>query len=167
MCSHCWPWPANSPDTTASSPGPTNTSRLTLASRSYDRWKEQLIASGAETPAARICQLVATFISRYGDSRFSDIDGGDSNEPRVFDRAGYWEQIDGKRIYLLRSDALLDAAKGHDLREIGSALKSSGALHKVGGDGEHLTIVTRTPRGNYERFYYVDPEKLDPGTCEK
>jgi putative DNA primase/helicase len=100
----------------------------------FDRWKKQLISSGAETPAARVCQLVAIYISRYGDSKFSDVKGGDPDEPRVFDRAGYWEQDAGQRIYLLRSDALLDAAKGYDLREIGSSLKSSGALHKVGGE---------------------------------
>jgi putative DNA primase/helicase len=134
----------------------------------YNRWKEQLIASGAETSAARICQQVATFISRYGDSRFSDIEGGDSDEPRVNDRAGYWKQmVGGPRLYLLRSDALQDAARGHDLSEIGNALNSAGALYRVGGDGRHLTVVTRTPRGNDDRFYYVNPEKLDLQTAEK
>ena len=112
-----------------------------------------MIASGAETPAARICQMVATYISRFGDARFSDVEGGGDDEPRVFDRAGFWEKIDDKRIYLLRSDALLDAAKGHDLREIGNALKSAGALYKVGGDGRHLAVLTRTPYGTREWFY--------------
>lgn len=133
----------------------------------FTRWKDQLIASGAETPASRICQLVATYLSRYGDARFSNIEGGEPNEPRVFDRAGYWEQIGGHRIYLLRGDALLDAAKGYDLREIGGALKSSTALYRVGGDGRHLTVLTRTPHGTREWFYYVDPEKLDPGAAAK
>jgi putative DNA primase/helicase len=107
---------------------------------------------------------VANYLSRYGDARFSNIEGSDPEEPRVYDRAGYWEQIDGKRIYLLRSDSLQDAAKGHDLREIGNALKSSGALYRVDGDGRHLTILKRTPHGTHDRFYYVDPEKLTPET---
>lgn len=142
------PWPA--------------TEAINAAVTLYGRWREELIASGAETPAARICQMVATYISRFGDARFSNVEGGGDDEPRVYDRAGYWEKIDDKRIYLLRSDALLDAAKGHDLREIGNALKSAGALHKVGGDGRHLAVLTRTPYGTREWFYYVDIEKLDP-----
>ena len=143
-------------------PWPGQQRRSTPAVTLYGRWREELIASGAETPAARICQMVATYISRFGDARFSDVEGGGDDEPRVYDRAGYWEKIDDKRIYLLRSDALLDAAKGHDLREIGNALKSAGALYKVGGDGRHLAVLTRTPYGTREWFYYVDIEKLDP-----
>jgi putative DNA primase/helicase len=121
-----------------------------------------LIASGAETSAARICQQVATFISRYGDSRFSDIEGGDSDEPRVNDRAGYWKQmVGGPRLYLLRSDALQDACKGYDVREIGNALKSSGALYRVDPDEKHLGVKTRTPHGTLERLYCVVPGKLE------
>jgi hypothetical protein len=75
-----------------------------------------------------------------GDARFSNIEGSDPDEPRVCDRAGYWKQIGDKRIFLLRSDALLDAAKGHDLTEIGNALKSAGALYK-NGDGDHLALA--------------------------
>ena len=160
-CSRCWPWPASWPNTSGSSHGQ-HTEAINAAVTLYGRWREQLIASGAETPAARICQMVATYISRFGDARFSNVEGGGDDEPRVYDRAGYWEKIDDKRIYLLRSDALLDAAKGHDLREIGNALKSAGALHKVGGDGRHLAVLTRTPYGTREWFYYVDIEKLDP-----
>jgi putative DNA primase/helicase len=107
------PWPA--------------TEAINAAVTLYGRWREELIASGAETPAARICQMVATYISRFGDARFSNVEGGGDDEPRVYDRAGYWEKIDDKRIYLLRSDALLDAAKGHDLREIGNAPVSGSA----------------------------------------
>jgi putative DNA primase/helicase len=131
----------------------------------YNRWREQLISSGAETPAARICQQVAAYISRYGDARFSNIEGSDLDEPRVYDRAGYWKQTGDKRIFLLRSDALLDAAKGYDLMEIGNALKSAGALYKT-GDGDHLADKAHTPHGPRERFYWVDPEKLDPETYE-
>ena len=77
-------------------PWPANTA-LDACKTLFTRWKEQLKASGAETPEAKICALVANFISRFAESRFSDVDGSSGpQDPRIHDRAGYWEQINGR-----------------------------------------------------------------------
>jgi len=128
----------------------------------FNHWKEQLKASGAETPEAKICSMVATFISRYGDARFSDVTENNPDERWVHDRAGWWEQIvGGPRIYLFTSDALQDACKGHDIKEISAALKAAGALQKISADGKHLALVTALPSGNQKRLYYVHPGALE------
>jgi hypothetical protein len=117
--------------------------------------------SGAETPAARICQLVATFISRYAtqDSRTSTVA---TPTNRGFSTA----LVTGSRSTASASTCCV-ATPYSKPRRVMTRGKSATPSSRRWGDGEHLTIVTRTPRGDYERFYYVDPEKLDLGTCEK
>ena len=139
----------------------------------FDRWKGRLKTSGAETPEANICTKVATFISRFAESRFSDIKGSGIDDPpqlRVNDRAGYWEDASsvdatGKpcktRIYLFRSDALQDACKGHDVTEIAKALDAAGAIWEKQNDGHRLSKRKRTPHGTIEWLYYINPEALE------
>jgi putative DNA primase/helicase len=127
----------------------------------FDHWKAQLKSSGAETPEAKICALVATFISRFSESRFSNVGGSGPKDPKINDRAGYWKDIHGgPRIYLFQSDALQDACKGYDIGEITKALDAAGALSEKQGDG-HLSKRTRTPHGTNPWLYYVNPDALE------
>jgi putative DNA primase/helicase len=130
----------------------------------FKGWMEQMRARGLESSDTKILKSIASYISRFADSRFSSIKGTGPDE-RVKDRSGYWEDIacpggEVWRIFLLTSDALEEAAKGYNIHHISAALKAAGALSKTSGDGKHLAVYTRTPHRTREWLYDIDPEKL-------
>ena len=139
-------------------PWPANTA-LDACKTLFTRWKEQLKANNAETPEAKICAMVLNFISRHAESRFSNVNGGDSDEPKTYDRAGWWDVgSSGQRIYLLPAETIKDACTGHDVREVGKALDAAGALW--GKDAGRLQKKKRTPDGLNIEYYFVNPEAL-------
>jgi putative DNA primase/helicase len=138
----------------------------------FRRWQGQIRASASESPDAKILEVVANFIDRFGDARFSNIERmPDEQEPRVMDRAGYWrdesirEIIGGhdlpgtRRIYLFNRSGLREATRGYDFGQVVRALDAAGAFTKKDPAGKTASVV-RTPRGMTERLYHVDPEKL-------
>jgi putative DNA primase/helicase len=72
----------------------------------------------------KILEAVAAFIDRHGDSRFSSID----EESAVRDRAGWWKDKDGMRIWLFTSAGLQEALKGFDLKLAIDVLERNGWL---------------------------------------
>jgi putative DNA primase/helicase len=125
----------------------------------FDRWKDQLKATGAETPEAKICSMELSFISRHAESRFSNANGGGPDEPKTYNRAGWWEIAPGgQRIYLLPTETLRDACTGFDVREVARALDAAGALWAK--DAGRLKKRKRTPDGLNDEYYFVNPEAL-------
>jgi putative DNA primase/helicase len=60
----------------------------------FRRWQKQMRASASDSPDAKIREVVANYIDRFGDSKFSNIEAGKGQveyETRVLDRSGYWK----------------------------------------------------------------------------
>ena len=113
----------------------------------------------------RLREVMASYIDKYGDSRFSNVD---DSEAKVVERAGYWkdEAVIGddsqtRRIYMLTSTGVREATRGYDFRHVIAALEAAGALVRKGSDGK-TSVNTKTPRrpSGGERLYHIDPDKL-------
>ncbi|KTD14773.1 inner membrane protein [Legionella gratiana] len=97
---------------------------LEAAIELFNKWRD--FRGQGQTEMRQILQGIRHFIDRHGDSRFSGIDQkaiayeGDNidQRPVVRDRAGYWKDTNGGRIFLFNSSALQEAAIGFDLKII-------------------------------------------------
>ena len=77
----------------------------------------------------------------------------------VRDRAGYWKDDGGHRLYLFTSGGLREATKGYDLTRVTKALQQAGALAAKGANGK-TALTTRVPGGDTPRLYHIDHSAL-------
>nr|WP_314616164.1 DUF927 domain-containing protein [uncultured Pseudomonas sp.] len=138
------PWPAGS--------------ALADALLLYGEWLAGVGSGNAED--RQILSSIADFIDRHGSSRFSDIEADpDVDQARVYDRAGYWQSENGRRLYLFNRPALLQAAHGFGLGRIAKALEAAGAIAKR--DSGRLQASYRLPGGAKAKLYAINPESLE------
>lgn len=119
----------------------------------FDGWRAGRNTDTSED--AGILRRIADFIALHSDSRFSS-----ASDPagRARDRAGYWEELPRVgRVYLFNRPGLEEAA-GFELPRIVQALDSVGAIAKR--DRGKNQALKRLPDGRRERFYFIDPTKL-------
>jgi putative DNA primase/helicase len=102
----------------------------------------------AEGP--QVVDQVTEFIERHGDSRFSDAD--DEHPQPVRERAGYWRQRDGERVYLFTAAGMREALKGHDYKRALMHLEQAGML-KTRNKTERIRAIG----GTTKKFYTVKP----------
>jgi putative DNA primase/helicase len=142
-------------------------SALIAAMEIFHTWKQTQPQSSGSKETQQLLQAVNDFIQTYG-ACFSDIDWAPrydpsgrliNAEPVIHERAGYWKDIGGKRIYLFTSEGLAKASGGFGTRKAAEVLDSLGALVEKGADKR--SKPTDTPDGNKKRLYWVDPEKLE------
>ena len=104
---------------------------------------------------------ILDFIDKHGSSRFSNVDD-QTVDAKVFNRAGYWETVGQKRLYLFNKSALIEAAHGFGLTRVIKALEVGGALTKHDTDRDsRKTKKYRIPAGGSARLYVIDPEVMD------
>jgi putative DNA primase/helicase len=135
----------------------------------FNRWKDnRYCASQFSSEHSKILDAIRDFIEAYSDGRFSDLHwvsitnqyGGIVNaEPAIRQRAGYWDDSSGSRVYLFTNGALREATKGHDFNRVLKALEDAKAFTKTGTNEKSLGA--RTPNNQITRFYWIDPGKLD------
>ena len=125
----------------------------------YGEWLARVGGGNAED--RQILAGIQDFVDKHGSSRFSDVDAPDI-DAKVFNRAGYWEAVGGKRLYLFNKSALIEAAHGFGLSRVVSAIEAAGALAKHDTDREsRKTKKYRTPGNSSGRLYVVDLEAFD------
>lgn len=122
----------------------------------YGEWLSRVGSGNAED--RQILAGVLDFIDKHGSSRFSDVDDH-APDAKVFNRAGYWELIGSKRLYLFNKSALVEAAHGYGLSRVVKALEGAGAI--AGRDTERKTKNYRLPGGGQSRLYVIDPVAID------
>ncbi|BAP77782.1 hypothetical protein MT1_0606 [Pseudomonas sp. MT-1] len=105
----------------------------------------------------KILRAISDFIARHADTRFSSID---DPEGEARDRAGYWQSGPTGRLYLFNRPGLEDATDGYELGRVVLALDSVGAITKR--DTGKNQALKRLPNGSRERFYFINPAKLEP-----
>ncbi|WP_433738207.1 DUF927 domain-containing protein [Pseudomonas putida] len=125
----------------------------------YGEWLSRVGSGNAED--RQILAGILEFIDKHGSSRFSDVDAPEV-DAKVFNRAGYWEVVAGKRLYLFNKSALTEAAHGHGLTRVVKALESAGAIAKHDTDRDsRKTKKYRLPAGGSARLYAIDPDAMD------
>ncbi|HEN8712348.1 TPA: DUF927 domain-containing protein [Pseudomonas putida] len=125
----------------------------------YGEWLSRVGGGNAED--RQILAGILDFIDKHGSSRFSDVED-QSPDTKVFNRAGYWEVVGAKRLYLFNKSALTEAAHGHGLARVVKALEGAGALAKHDTDRDsRRTKKYRLPAGGSARLYVIDPEAMD------
>lgn len=127
------------------------------AVKAFHLWRGARGAAGKNAEHAAILGAVADFIDRHGDSRFSSLA---DITTQVRDRAGYWKDDDGRRLYLFTSGGLGEATKGHDIGRVTRALDEAGAItdRDLGKKSKKIHIPGQG--GKKSRLYHIDPEKL-------
>lgn len=125
----------------------------------YGEWLSRVGGGNAED--RQILAGILDFIDKHGSSRFSDVED-QSPDAKVFNRAGYWEVIGTKRLYLFNKSALTEAAHGHGLARVVKALEGAGAIAKHDTDRDsRRTKKYRLPAGGSARLYVIDPDAMD------
>ncbi|WP_060538546.1 MULTISPECIES: DUF927 domain-containing protein [Pseudomonas] len=125
----------------------------------YGEWLSRVGGGNAED--RQILAGILDFIDKHGSSRFSDVED-QTLDTKVFNRAGYWEVVGAKRLYLFNKSALTEAAHGHGLARVVKALEGAGALAKHDTDRDsRRTKKYRLPAGGSARLYVIDPDALD------
>ncbi|UZR27873.1 DUF927 domain-containing protein [Methylococcus mesophilus] len=105
----------------------------------------------------QVLEQVSAFIDRHGDGRFSYADGG--NDPVIRDRAGWWKDGPGGRIYLFTADGLREALKGFDFKRALDVLEQVGALPAAGADGKRARFYRIGGRG--VKLYPIASDTLE------
>ncbi|QHF27057.1 DUF927 domain-containing protein [Pseudomonas sp. R32] len=125
----------------------------------YGEWLSRVGGGNAED--RQILAGILDFIDKHGTSRFSDVED-QTPDTKVFNRAGYWEVVGAKRLYLFNKSALTEAAHGHGLARVVKALEGAGALAKHDTDRDsRRTKKYRLPAGGSARLYVIDPDAMD------
>lgn len=112
----------------------------------------------------QILRSVNDFIEVHG-SRFSNLKpphGGPG--PEVHNRAGYFEEVNGKVHFLFFGKALTDAAPGFSSDRIVKALQNVDAIAEKDSSPRQVRFTkkkrTPGPDGRPVNFYVIDPSKL-------
>ncbi|KAF0255602.1 DUF927 domain-containing protein [Pseudomonas putida] len=125
----------------------------------YGEWLSRVGGGNAED--RQILAGILDFIDKHGSSRFSDVED-QTLDTKVFNRAGYWEVVGAKRLYLFNKSALTEAAHGHGLARVVKALEGASALAKHDTDRDsRRTKKYRLPAGGSARLYVIDPDAMD------
>jgi putative DNA primase/helicase len=139
------------------------------AIRVFGYWKNAQPSSAKSREHAQALKRVNDFIDTHGSSRFLDITwkagidrfGNVEKEPAVKDRAGYYEDVGGSRIFLFTSAGLRQAIHGLDFGRALRALEEAGAFYIQGTGGEKAK-KRNVPDGRDTKLYHIDPAKLSP-----
>ena len=79
---------------------------IRAAAVGFAAWQSLRGAGRGNAERDQITERIVGFIERHGDSRFSDADSDDDQRAAMIrDRAGWWRDGDGGRMYLFTADA--------------------------------------------------------------
>ena len=109
----------------------------------------------------QIHERISDFIERHGDSRFSNADAPISDNGMRFNRAGWWRDDDGGRVYLFTAEGMREAVKGFDFKRALDVLQESGALPRADAGVERAKA--QRIDGRLVRLYPIQADKLGGG----
>lgn len=94
----------------------------------FERWRQE--RGQGQSEDTRILEFLSDFLTRYGDSMFSDFT---DHSALVRDRAGWWKQSSQEKIWLFTSEGLKRAVPGYEITRITQAIEQAGWLADRGG----------------------------------
>jgi len=140
------PWPANS--------------AVSAMGELFQRWLEE--RGDAHSEERKVLDAIEGFITAHADSRFSGLHespGGASSPTPVMvrDRAGWWMEVAGRRIYLLTPAGMREAVKptGIDLTRAAAILDDAGWI--TAKDKKRFTKKKRIPGHDVLNCYWLCP----------
>lgn len=125
------------------------------AIESFETWRAGRGQGNSEQQ--QIFARVREFIERHGDSRFSAKSSAEG--VKVINRAGWWEDKDGERVYLFLNTGLREAIAGNDFNRCLDALQDGNALDAPSA-GERARS-TRIPNRGPVKVYRIKSSALD------
>ena len=97
---------------------------LAAATEVFAVWRSQRGKGNDER--RQILDAVSDFIDRHGDGRFSSMDA--SSEMHIQNRAGWWKNDGGERLYLFNAAGMREALKGFDFQRALQTLVDAAVL---------------------------------------
>jgi len=129
---------------------------INAAAEAFKAWRG-LRGSGNDE-RRQIVERVADFIERHGDSRFSDVVANDGDAMRI-NRAGWWRDEAGGRVYLFNAAGLKEALAGFDFKRALDTLQQVGALPPSSGERSKPERIG----GRLVRVYAIHADQLRGG----
>ncbi|MCC6195164.1 MAG: DUF927 domain-containing protein [Burkholderiales bacterium] len=126
---------------------------INAAAEGFRAW--QAMRGRGNDERRQIPERIAEFIERHGDSRFSDADAT-SDDPIRINRAGWWRDSAGVRVYLFNAAGLREALTGFDFKRALDVLQDAGALPARSGERAKPERIG----GRVVRLYAIHVEKL-------
>jgi len=123
------------------------------AAQSFAAWRAMRGKGNDER--RQVLDKLAGFLERHGDARFSDWT---QDNATIRDRAGWWRDEDGARVYLFNADGLREALKGFDFRRALDLLEEAGALPPKQANGERARPMRIGDR--VAKLYPVNADRL-------
>ena len=130
---------------------------IEAAAQAFALWREQR-GGGGNDERKKIIEQVAAFIDRHGDSRFQAVGAGDSG-PVIRDRAGWYDEEDGERLYMFTAEGFGDAVRGFEKGAAYDVLVEIGAAPAPGPSGKRQQF--RRIDGAPRKLYIVHASKLE------
>ena len=116
------------------------------AALGFEIWKSQRGKGNDEK--RQVIESLSDFIEKHCDSRFSDKEN--TSDKTVHNRAGYWRDIDERRIYYLTSSGMREALDGFDFKSSLDILQVEGLLPQSVGERAKTYRVKGQPVKLYE-----------------
>lgn len=126
-------------------------------SQAFALWREQR-GGGGNDERRKIIEQIVAFIDRHGDSRFQAVDAGDSG-PVIRDRAGWYEDEGGERVYLFTAEGFAEAVRGFEKATAYDVLVEAGAAPAPGANGKRQRFQRIDGMGR--KLYRVHASKLE------
>jgi putative DNA primase/helicase len=121
----------------------------------FEAW--QTTRGTGATEHKQILQNVADYILKFGDIKFTDKNNPD-DKPRL-DRAGWYYDKPGGRVYLFTSAALREAGGNYDFNRVLVAVDCAGwIVEKDNGKRAKKTAITGSGKHN---LYWIQPSGED------
>lgn len=118
----------------------------------FNEWRTH--RGTGQTEQRQVLEAVAAFIDRHGSSRFAMLD---DDRATIHNQAGYWRDDPAGRVFYFHSDALTEAAPGHDQGFILDALEQAGWIAYRDNDKRSKKTSVQ---GQKKRLYAIRP--VDP-----
>ncbi|WP_406626078.1 DUF927 domain-containing protein [Acidovorax sp. SDU_ACID1] len=131
----------------------------TAAAECFTAWKSLRGPAPRNLERTQVLQRVAGFVDRHGDGRFSNADASRDEGVFVRDRAGWWQDVDGTRVYLFTAEGMREALKGFDFARGLDVLQEAGALPAPGANGERAK--PRRIGGRPIKVYTINASRLE------
>jgi putative DNA primase/helicase len=117
----------------------------------FDEW--QTMRGRGVSEHKQILENVRDYVLKFGDTKFTDKDKPDE-KPRA-DRAGWYTEKLGERIYLFTPATLKEAGVNYDLKRVLDALDGAGWIAER--DKDKRSKQTRLPGGLKSNLYWIKP----------
>jgi putative DNA primase/helicase len=129
---------------------------IKAASIAFKAWCKQRGKGNDEQ--RQLLESLADFIDKHRDSRFSDI-AAQSDNRLVQNRAGYWDDSNGKKTYYFNTPGMREALTGFDFKRSLVKLSEYSVIPQPGSSKEHAKPM-RVNGGAPIRLYEINYEIL-------